>query len=127
MRLGADGHGCVWQPKRDKFAGLTRRAKRRKMAMEDDEDAPESGAIRAAVRSAKKASRPAKIGEPERRPASSSKRDKKKAARSKTVTKRKGGAFEKDGGQRPAREGVRAKKGDVIGGMGKKKGGKRKA
>ncbi|KAL1951956.1 hypothetical protein VTO73DRAFT_1105 [Trametes versicolor] len=115
------------KPKRDKFAGLTRRAKRRKMAMEDDEDAPESGAIRAAVRSAKKASRPAKIGEPERRPASSKKRDKKKAARSKTVTKRKGGAFEKDGGQRPAREGVRAKKGDVIGGMGKKKGGKRKA
>ncbi|KAI0365236.1 DEAD-domain-containing protein [Pilatotrama ljubarskyi] len=114
------------KPKRDKFAGLSRRAKRRKMAMEED-DAAESGAIRAAVRSAKKASRPAKIGEPERRPASSKKKDKKKAARSKRVTKQKGGAFEKDLGQRPVREGVRAKKGDVIGGMGKKKGGKRKA
>ncbi|KAI0669913.1 DEAD-domain-containing protein [Trametes maxima] len=114
------------KPKRDKFAGLSRRAKRRKMAMEEDE-APESGAIRAAVRSAKKASRPAKIGEPERRPAQSKKKDKKKAARSKSVTKPKGGAFEKDLGQRPVREGVRAKKGDVIGGMGKKKGGKRKA
>ncbi|KAI0361642.1 DEAD-domain-containing protein [Trametes cingulata] len=113
------------KPKRDKFAGLSRRAKRRKMAMEED-DAAESGAIRAAVRSAKKASRPAKIGEPERRPASK-KKDKKKAARSKSVTKQKGGAFEKDLGQRPVREGVRAKKGDVIGGMGKKKGGKRKA
>ncbi|KAI0778172.1 DEAD-domain-containing protein [Trametes elegans] len=114
------------KPKRDKFAGLSRRAKRRKMAMEED-DAVESGAIRAAVRSAKKASRPAKIGEPERRPASSKKREKKKFARSKSVTKQKSGAFDKDLGQRPAREGVRAKKGDVIGGMGKKKGGKRKA
>ncbi|KAI0639386.1 DEAD-domain-containing protein [Trametes polyzona] len=114
------------KPKRDKFAGLSRRAKRRKMAMEED-DAAESGAIRAAVRSAKKASRPAKIGEPERRPASTKKKDKKKAARSKTVTKQKGSAFEKDLGQRPVREGVRAKKGDVVGGMGKKKGGKRKA
>ncbi|KAI0335286.1 DEAD-domain-containing protein [Cubamyces sp. BRFM 1775] len=114
------------KPKRDKFAGLSRRAKRRKMAMEED-DAAESGAIRAAVRSAKKASRPAKIGEPERRTAPSKKKDKKKAARSKTVTKQKSGVFEKDMGQRPVREGVRAKKGDVIGGMGKKKGGKRKA
>ncbi|KAL7285300.1 hypothetical protein ACG7TL_000395 [Trametes sanguinea] len=113
------------KPKRDKFAGLSRRAKRRKMALEED-DAAETGAIRAAVRSAKKASRPAKIGEPERRPAQSKKKDKKKAARSKTVTKQKGSSFEKDLGQRPAREGVRAKKGDVIGGMGKKKGGKRK-
>ncbi|KAI0735181.1 DEAD-domain-containing protein [Earliella scabrosa] len=113
------------KPKRDKFAGLSRRAKRRKMAME--EDAEETGAIRAAVRSAKKASRPAKIGEPERRPNSTKKDRKKKAARTKSVTKPKGGAFEKDMGQRAPREGVRAKKGDVIGGMGKKKGGKRKA
>ena len=113
------------QPKRDKFAGLSRRAKRRKMAME--EDAEETGAIRAAVRSAKKASRPVKIGEPERRPNSTKKDRKKKAARTKSVTKPKGGAFEKDMGQRAPREGVRAKKGDVIGGMGKKKGGKRKA
>ena len=96
------------------------------MAME--EDAEETGAIRAAVRSAKKASRPAKIGEPERRATSSkSKKRDKKAARAKSVTKSKGGAFDRDLGQRPAREGVRAKKGDVIGGMGKKKGGKRKS
>ncbi len=93
--------------------------------MEED-DAAETGAIRAAVRSAKKASRPAKIGEPERRPTSAKKRERKKASRSKSVTKAKSGAFEKELGQRPAREGVRAKKGDVIGGMGKKKGGKRK-
>ncbi|KAI0724541.1 P-loop containing nucleoside triphosphate hydrolase protein [Cerioporus squamosus] len=110
------------KPKRDKFSGLSRRAKRRKMAMEDD--ATETGAIRAAVRSAKKASRPAKIGEPERRNTSTKKDKKKKAARSRSA---KGGAFDKEMGQRAAREGVRAKKGDVIGGMGKKKGGKRKA
>ncbi|TFK89975.1 DEAD-domain-containing protein [Polyporus arcularius HHB13444] len=110
------------KPKRDKFSGLSRRAKRRKMAMEDD--AAETGAIRAAVRSAKKASRPAKIGEPERRHTSAKKDKKKKAARSRSA---KGGAFDKEMGQRTAREGVRAKKGDVIGGMGKKKGGKRKA
>ena len=91
-----------------------------------EEDAAETGAIRAAVRSAKKSLRPAKIGEPERRQVST-KRDKKKAARTKSVTKPRGGAFEKDMGQRAAREGVRAKKGDVIGGMGKKKGGKRKS
>ena len=93
--------------------------------MEEDE-AGETGAIKAAVRSAKKASRPAKIGESERRPAS--KKDKKrKSGSAKSVTKSKGGAFDKDMGQRSAREGVRAKKGDVIGGMGKKKGGKRKS
>ena len=94
--------------------------------MEDDDERGESGAIKAAVRSAKKAARPAKIGEPERR-VMSTKKNKKKAARSKSVTRSKAGAFEKELGQRPAREGVRAKKGDVIGGMGKKKGGKRKA
>ncbi|KAM5535451.1 hypothetical protein V8D89_010973 [Ganoderma adspersum] len=115
------------KPKRDKFAGLSRRAKRRKMTMEED-DAAETGAIQAAVRSAKKASRPVKIGEPERRATSSKKRERKKAARTRSVTKSKraSGAFEKEFGQRPTREGVRAKKGDVIGGMGKKKGGKRK-
>lgn len=96
--------------------------------MEEDE-AGETGAIRAAVRSAKKASRPAKIGEPERRQ-QPSKKDKRKKAKAgpaaKSAAKSKG-AFDKEMGQRPAREGVRAKKGDVIGGMGKKKGGKRKS
>ena len=94
------------------------------MAME--EDAAETGAIRAAVRSAKKASRPAKIGEPERRQTSTKKDKKKKAVRSKSAKAQKSGAFEKELGQRTVREGVRAKKGDVIGGMGKK-GGKRKS
>jgi len=117
------------KPKRDKYAGLSRRDKRRKMAMEEDDAGGESGVIRAAVRSAKKAAQPAKIGEPERRPAAISKKrekNKERKLRGKAAA-RIGGAFDKDLGQRRAKEGVRAKKGDVIGGMGKKKGGKRKA
>ncbi|OBZ78997.1 ATP-dependent RNA helicase DRS1 [Grifola frondosa] len=108
------------KPKRDKYSGLSRRVKRRKMAMEEDDAAGENGAIRAAVRSAKKAARPAKIGEPERRSLPA-----KKKSKSKKVTARAGGAFDKDMGQRTAREGLRAKKGDAIS-MGKKKGAKRK-
>ncbi|PSS37722.1 hypothetical protein PHLCEN_2v415 [Hermanssonia centrifuga] len=111
------------KPKRDKFAGLSRREKRRKMAIE--EDAVETGAIRAAVRSAKKASKPAKIGEPQKKAPPSGKKGRDKKNRRKTMS-RVGGAFEKDMGQRAVQEGVRAKKGDVIGGMNKKKGGKRK-
>lgn len=113
------------QPKRDKFAGLSRRAKRRKMA--NEEDAEETPAIRAAVRSAKKAARPTKIGEPERRAGPTKKREKK--ARAKQRVAKVGGAFEKDMGQRAVREGVRAKKSDSVG-SGKKKsgsGGKRKS
>ncbi|TFY69741.1 hypothetical protein EVJ58_g218 [Rhodofomes roseus] len=116
------------KPKRDKFAGLSRRVKRRKMAMEEDDAGGESGAVRAAVRSAKKAAKPAKIGEPERRPAISKKREKNKERKLRgKAAARIGGVFDKDLGQRRVKEGVRAKKGDVIGGMGKKKGGKRRS
>jgi len=112
------------KPKRDKFAGLSRRVKRRKMAMEEDEGAADSVAIRSAVRSAKKAARPKKIGEPESRQPRSKKAEKKSKRKASARASR---GFEKDLGQRTTtREGVRAKKGDVIGGMGKKKGGRRK-
>lgn len=98
------------------------------MAMEEDDAAPESGTIRAAVRSAKKAARPARIGEPERRPINNKKaKDKNRKSSHKKVSAKSGSAFEKDLGQRSSREGVRSKKGDVIGGMGKKKGGKHKS
>ena len=118
------------QPKRDKFSGLSRREKRRKMAME--EDAQETGAIKAAIRSAKKSQRPAKIGEKQTHlPAKQKSRDKGRK-RQKVTAGSKGSSFDKDLGQRSkqasagaSREGVRAKKGDKIGGMGKK-GGKRK-
>lgn len=89
-----------------------------------EEDEAESGAIRAAVRSAKKAIKPAKIGEAQRGlPQTKKKAKTSKATKGKPRT---GGRFDSEMGQRPAREGVRAKKGDVIGGMGKKKGGKPK-
>lgn len=118
------------KPKRDKFSGLSRREKRRKMAME--EDAQETGAIKAAIRSAKKTQRPAKIGEKQTHlPAKQKSRDKGRK-RQKVAAGSKGSSFDKDLGQRSqrasagaSREGVRAKKGDKIGGMGKK-GGKRK-
>lgn len=114
------------QPKRDKFSGLSRKAKRRKLAREDDEELGDRGAVHAAIRSAKKAARPAKIGVPEKRPTKSKSKDRKPGP--KKVTARVGGAFDRDFGQKgsPAgrREGVRAKKGDTVGGMGRKKGSK---
>lgn len=95
----------------------------------EEEDSGETGAIRAAIRSAKKIQRPAKIGEKQTALPSSKQKAKNKARRQKVISSRSTSAFDKDLGQRTstvsAREGVRAKKGDKIGGMGKK-GGKRK-
>lgn len=111
------------KPKRDKFAGLTRKAKRRKMALEADKELGETGAVNAAIRSAKKAARPAKIGIPEHRNVPASKRTKARKGASKTG----GNTFDRDLSSKVARgEGVHAKKGDAIGGMGKRKGGKRR-
>lgn len=104
-----------------------------------EEDAQETGAIKAAIRSAKKTQRPAKIGEKQTQLVSSGQKSHDKARKKQKVTTGRGkgsSAFDKDLGQRPrasgaaggaaSREGVRAKKGDKIGGMGKKGGGKRK-
>ena len=118
------------QPKRDKFAGLTRKAKRRKLAMEEDERAGDNAAVNAAIRSAKKAARPSKIGLPESKMAPRRSKDKRKKSTSRKVTGHTG-TFDRDMGEKKAasREGVRAKRGDIIGGMSKKKGtasGKRK-
>lgn len=111
------------QPRRDKFAGLSRRAKRRRTAIEEDDAAGESVTIRAAVRSAKKAARPVKIGESERRSAYNGKKKERNKDKGKgKVTVRAGGAFDSDMGQKTVREGVRANKGDAIGGMGKRRG-----
>lgn len=111
------------QPKRDKFAGLTRKAKRRKMALEADKELGEAGAVNAAIRSAKKAARPAKIGIPDHRNVPVSKRRKTK----KGVSRTGGNTFDRDLSSKAARgEGVHAKKGDAIGGMGQRKGGKRR-
>ena len=86
-----------------------------------EEDAQETGAIKAAIRSAKKTQRPVKIGEKQTQLPSKAK-SKDKARQKRKVMAKGGSAFDKDLGQRPAakREGVRAKKSDKIGGMGKK-------
>ena len=56
----------IHQLKRDKLSGLSRKAKRRKLAMEADKELGDSKSINAAIRSAKKASRLGKTGLPER-------------------------------------------------------------
>jgi ATP-dependent RNA helicase DDX27 len=94
------------KPKRDKFSGLTRRAKRRKLASED-ESREDRRSADAAIRSAKKAARPAKIGVPSRstpRP-----KQKRKGGRSSKV------GFSQDQGLRASRrEGIHAKRGDHV-------------
>jgi len=56
----------IHQLKRDKLSGLSRKAKRRKLAMEADKELGDSKSINAAIRSAKRASRPGKTRLPER-------------------------------------------------------------
>ena len=97
----------IEKPKRDKFSGLTRRAKRRKLASED-ETREDRKTTDAAIRSAKKAARPEKIGVPSR-PASGRKQKRKGGGSSKV-------GFSHDQGLRASRrEGIRAKRGDHVG------------
>ncbi len=70
----------IQKPKRDKFSGLTRRAKRRKLASEE-ETGEERRSTDAAIRSAKKSARPAKIGVPSGPPASRNGKSKQKRKR----------------------------------------------
>lgn len=92
------------------------------MTMEEDEEAGDEKALKAAIRSAKKSARPSKIGVPEKRPSKGFK-SKGKPRRVTSHTS----AFERDIDQKAGRrEGVRAKKGDAIGRMGKKGGTPRK-
>ena len=102
------------QPKRDKFSGLTRRAKRRKMAMEEDET--DQDAIGASVRSAKKSMRPTKIGMPEPR----SQKVRPKKTRGGPKKQKNVSPFDHDLGQHTKTEGIRAKKGDSVGRTGKR-------
>jgi ATP-dependent RNA helicase DDX27 len=91
------------------------------MAMEEEDKVGNDAAVKAAIRSAKKSARPAKIGVAQ---AALPNRRKKKSGTK--VAFRTGSAFERDLEPRIGRgEGVRAKKGDAIAGIGRK-GGKRK-
>ena len=74
--------------------------------MEEDKELGGNKSLNAAIRSAKKAARPTKIGVPERKDSKSPK--KRRSVRS-------GNTFDSDFGQKSkGREGVRSKKGDAI-------------
>ena len=86
--------------KRDKFSGLSRRAKRRKLASEADTK-EDKRATDAAIRSAKKTARPSKINVP-------------RQSKSKQKDKLGKTGFSHDQGSRSQKEGIRAKRGDVA-------------
>jgi ATP-dependent RNA helicase DDX27 len=65
LPLSADPTPHSNQPKRDKYDGLSRRTKRRKMAAEDDKEFNDQAAVAASIRSAKKSNRPRPITEDE--------------------------------------------------------------
>ena len=90
------------------------------MQLEEDKEV-DGKAVNAAIRSAKKAMRPPKIGEPERKPA----RPQKKKQKSSPRKARSGGIFDNDMGQKSksSNEGIRAKRSDGSK-LGKKTGGK---
>ena len=76
--------------------------------MEEDEELGDNKSLNAAIRSAKKAARPAKIGVPERK-------DSKPPKKKRKVPARSGNTFDSDFGQKSkSREGVRAKKGNAV-------------
>jgi ATP-dependent RNA helicase DDX27 len=100
--------------KRGKYDGLSRRVKRRKMAMEEDEK--DAGSQNAAIRAAKKGQRPKKITEAM-----------PTAERKKAKGKKRGSAFDEEKGSKKGgkHEGMRAKPVKVNlakGGKGKGKG-----
>lgn len=126
-------------PKRDKFSGLSRRQKRRKMAAEADKELNDKGAVNSAIRAAKHAQRPRKIGEDAPQPSFAKKKNKKDSGKGKkpghasaktkvlgkdSKFKAEMGAKRRGGGGR-ATEGIRAKKGDggILGGKKSGKGG----
>jgi ATP-dependent RNA helicase DDX27 len=81
--------------KRSKYAGLSRKVRRRKLALE--EDTGTAGAVNASIRQAKKLSRPSKIGESDNRASTSTSRA------SKTKQQRQGRklvGFQRDLGDR---------------------------
>lgn len=100
---------------------MSRRAKRRKMATEADKEIGDTAGLNAAIRSAKKAAKPGKIKMTLSKGPTGLKHSAKSRTRSRALS-----TFEQDLSVKKARsEGIRAKKGDAVGGMGKRKSGKR--
>nr|ODN94032.1 ATP-dependent RNA helicase DRS1 [Cryptococcus depauperatus CBS 7841] len=96
--------------KRGKYEGLSRKDKRRRMALEEDAaDLAASRSTALAIRSAKKRALPRKITEPEPCPAPNAKRGRVARSKAKRVTSTRGsafGGFESGPGKN---EGMRAK------------------
>ncbi len=85
--------------KRGQYDGLSRKAKRRKVATEADDDA---GSTAAAIRSAKRGARPRKITEPMTKPAT--------AQKGGNIKRKRGSAFDDErGGKKGGHEGMRSK------------------
>lgn len=84
------------------------------MAMKEDET--DLRAIGASVRSAKKAMRPTKIGLPEPKP----RKIMAKKTQDGSKKQKNASSFDHDLGQRVKTEGIRAKKGDSVGRVGKR-------
>ena len=75
--------------------------------MEEDKELGDDKSLNAAIRSAKKAARPAKIGVPEQKDS--------KSLKKKCKSVRSGNTFDSDFGQKSKGwEGVRSKKGDAV-------------
>lgn len=90
------------------------------MAMEVDKELGDNTGLNAAIRSAKKAAKPGKIGMALSKGPTQAMRGSVSKAKSHTSS-----AFDRDLSARARHEGIRAKKGDVVGRIGKRKGGKR--
>ncbi|WVO19122.1 ATP-dependent RNA helicase DRS1 [Cryptococcus decagattii] len=111
--------------KRGKYDGLSRRLKRRKMAIEEDAaDAAAARKTEMGIRAAKKNALPKKITESQPRLEKASKGKDKKKGKAKRVTGGKGSAFDNEG--KKSHEGMRAKPAKVNLDKGKKRGGKGK-
>lgn len=80
-----------FKPKRDRLSGLSRREKRRKMAMEEEKETGDKRTTDAAIRRAKRSNRPSKIGAPEKHASS----HKNKAPERRTSSRKKG-AFDSE-------------------------------
>jgi ATP-dependent RNA helicase DDX27 len=96
--------------KRGKYDGLSRQAKRRKMAIEADEQEGTTKATSAAIRAIKKSGRPTKITEPMARPIDKkkdAKADRKRKSKARPVGRPRGSAFDDD--KKGGHEGMRAK------------------
>lgn len=98
---------------------MSRKAKRRKLAKEEDAKLNDDSAIKAAIRVAKRGQRPTKVGEPEPRTYRKEQQKAKNARKRKATKVGKGTGFGREADEVPkrSREGTRARRGDAMGGV----------